>query len=573
MEAGAQGSGARGRARWSCVAMLLVAGCGGAAAEEVSGPVRVAPVRATEAEAHWTDDFFPARTGGSVEHREWGSHVALIYAGRVYASNGDDMPTQVLAAAFALAFAEPRDEAPRAALIGVGSGVELAVLLQLGASVDLYEPRAELVQNVHHLVGRLGWTVDDLDVTERGLHHPRLRIIDARESAPRQPPRYDVILHGIAVSVYSGAPPLFHVERFERLRDHLAPGGVLGIHQQLYDIRDDVHRRMVATFAAAFPEAIAVVPEDLSSDSLLYGARHPLRIDAGRARELHAGLAGLRAAAPHDPWADPVDLAARVLFSSRDELLRFSDAAPIYRASTGTAMQERDWFIRPPLPDAAEDDAEGLDRWEAAVAEARAELGISETYLAAFYEPVVWHGNPCDDGDCRLLVGFDGSLLVRLAERQIAHGQLARVPDTLQAAVDRGADPALVARATELATLFLRDDRPPVDAAAILDVPASNPAVATFAQGPMAAHRVETLLTALRAQGQPVDDARARLLELMATVAEEGPARELADAVAEDGSLIQAHPEARWYLARAYFHDFLYARAVEWAKAYLAGSP
>ena len=561
------------RALRALAALVVATGCGAVAPAPI--PVaNVAAVEEGETDAHWADDFLPDRTEGAVEHREWGRHVALIYAGRVYASNGDDMPAQILAPVFALAFAEPAADPPRVALIGVGSGVELAVLLHIGATVDVYEGRPELLRNVHHLTSRVGWTVDGLKITDRGLAHPRLRIVTSRLAAPPRPPTYHVILHANAVSVFSGGPPLFQVERFERLRDRLSPGGVLGIHQQLYDVRPDVHRRMVATFAAAFPEAISTVSEDLSSHSFLYGARHPLRIDAARTRELHVATAELRATERRDPWPNPIDLAARVLLRSRSEILTFSEGEAPYRA--GRPMTENRWFRRLPQPDDSDDDEEAWKRWESANGAALAEMGISPAYLATIYQPDAWHGFPCDGGQCPLLRGFDGTGLARLARRQVAHGQLSRASETLRAAEARDGDPAAIEHVVALVRLFLGDEPPPTDLAALLGLSPTDPQALALREAMSVSHRsdfpgprVNELIGELRARGAILDPVGERMVELIATLSEEAPALELADALSAETAFIQTHPEVRWWLARAYWNELLYDRAVDWAERHL----
>src|SRR5262249_19141622 len=68
------------------------------------------------------------------------THYALKNNGKVDASNGDDMPTQVLVSAFPLLLHPPGPEQANVAIVGWGSGVTVGTTLQFPVrQVDVVE--------------------------------------------------------------------------------------------------------------------------------------------------------------------------------------------------------------------------------------------------------------------------------------------------------------------------------------------------------------------------------------------------------------------------------------------------
>jgi len=69
--------------------MCLVSACGGSAATSGTS-------RAVTADGSWHDDFFPERREGEAVLWTWGTYHSLAYDHRVFASNSDDMSSQVV---------------------------------------------------------------------------------------------------------------------------------------------------------------------------------------------------------------------------------------------------------------------------------------------------------------------------------------------------------------------------------------------------------------------------------------------------------------------------------------------
>lgn len=315
-------------------ALLFAVACGGA------------PPRAATPAPHWTDDFFVERPGCAPAVQDWGTTLALSCGNHIYASRGDDMPTQVLAALGPLAASHVAE--PHVALLGIGSGVELGTFLAAGAYVDLYEPDPALLSIAHFLAPQSG-LVYEADVPV----HPRLHIVTGRADAPAEAPTYDIIAHANATTVLSFPPRVFVRERLERLVGHLAPGGVMGAHLQLYEIHVASYQRFAATFAAAFgtsassSDVLVLAGDARSSDSLFLGSRGPIVLAPERLATLTAmeALASLRTSARLD---GPLDLYARVLFSSRTELETWSPLARPY--TEADPFPPAAWPRRPEQP-------------------------------------------------------------------------------------------------------------------------------------------------------------------------------------------------------------------------------
>jgi len=417
--------------RHACLsACLLLGSCGGASHEPTAGP---------GARSTWAAALFPAQNEGAARVDVWGTHIALVHAGQVYASNGEDLPTEIMSGLVPTLLSAERAPRARAALVGIGSGVELSVLLDSGvASVDLFEPSVSLLRNAQglghtsHLRFRRGVPV-----------HERLRLMRSAGALPSTAPRWDLIVHASGMTSISEPRRLYTRERLERLRDLLTDDGVLLIHAQLYEIHVSTYRKLLRTFAAAFPNVLVLVSEDLSSDTLLVGSRAPLRLslDALTSKLADERVAAWSAAA-HLRGA--TDLAARVLFRDRSEVVRFAGETDVY--TEREPMTPAEMPRRPPIPDPEQWESAG-DRWDAENAHFQSQF--DEAMIAGFYSASWPFGRPCETRRnpvvCPLLGGTapDQPRLIDLAVSQMRHAQTARAGETLGIAERRGDTPAL----------------------------------------------------------------------------------------------------------------------------------
>lgn len=275
----------------------------------------------------------------------WGRHFALKNNGKVDASNGDDMPTQIVVAAYPLLFHPRGPGGLEVAVIGFGSGVTVGSALQFPVRhVDTVELESAVVAAsvvfgavdgepadpefaVNHLVYRRPddpayrhgdpdtWVIDD-----------RLRIFnnDGRNFLASTDKRYDVIISEPSNPWITGVANMFTAESFASSAAALAPGGVFGQWVQLYELSPENIKVIFRTFASVFPHVALLAAEDLSSDTVLLGSFEPLSFDLariGRAMEDPKVASELERAY----LLSPTDVTARVLLVDREELVAYTD--------------------------------------------------------------------------------------------------------------------------------------------------------------------------------------------------------------------------------------------------------
>ena len=357
------------------VTALFAMGCGGAACP---GRVEVATVTRTMS---LESALFPESSVRELRADEYGTHIALLADSHVYASNGDDLPAMIGAAAFALLVhpREPREL--RCATIGAGSTVEASALAALGCGeVHVFERRDELFANANHL-GE--WA--DRRLRPHGSDRPFAVVRQAPEG------RYDVIVEAVGSTVLHRPHRLFSVERFTRLAALLAPDGVFVEHVQLYEIQGNTHRRMLRTLAEAFEQLVVFSPDALSSDSFVVASHAALGLNLARAEEWMSDphtrkwTEGMNYRSPYDPLS-------RIMLTNREEVLRCADdAAPFTLADP---LDPASMPQRPPSPPPAAWDSESFVReYDAALSVFLAQF--DETFLGTFYS-VGWpYGDAC----------------------------------------------------------------------------------------------------------------------------------------------------------------------------------
>ncbi|MBW2464707.1 MAG: fused MFS/spermidine synthase, partial [Deltaproteobacteria bacterium] len=163
----------------------------------------------------------------TVSVERWGRHYALKNNGKVDASNGDDMPTQIMVSAFPLLMHEAGPEDLDIAIIGFGSGVTVGSTLEFPVrSVDVIElersvPEAsQFFQDVNHL----NYTLDDYPYVEAD----RLTVIndDGRNYLASTDRTYDIIMSEPSNPWITGVSDLFTTDHFRITKESLNPGGI-----------------------------------------------------------------------------------------------------------------------------------------------------------------------------------------------------------------------------------------------------------------------------------------------------------------------------------------------------------
>ncbi|MCA9495091.1 MAG: hypothetical protein KC621_34420, partial [Myxococcales bacterium] len=171
----------------------------------------------------------------------------LSINGKVDASTGDDMPTQVLSGEIPVRIApDPR----RVLVVGLASGVtagavlerpgvEELVVLEIEPAVVAAEPWFRAVNGSPTLDPRTTLVVDD-----------------ARAWLTRSGRTFDVVVSEPSNPWISGVSSLFTIEYWTLLRDHLAPDGVVCQWIQLYGMGTDELRGLMRTFREVYPDAV-----------------------------------------------------------------------------------------------------------------------------------------------------------------------------------------------------------------------------------------------------------------------------------------------------------------------------
>jgi spermidine synthase len=212
----------------------------------------------------------------TVSIERWSKTIALKNNGKVDASNGDDMSTQIMVGLMPLVFwsaAHPGSANPRAAVIGFGSGVTVGAVTQypLGhADVVELEPAV-----VHAGAKYFGpWN-----------HHPeanaKVKVIigDGRNFLTQARDKYDVIVSEPSNPWITGVSNLFTVDYWQLARGRLADDGVFCQWAQLYEMSSKNIKTILRSFAEVFPYTYVFAAEDLSSDVILVATNHPLPLD------------------------------------------------------------------------------------------------------------------------------------------------------------------------------------------------------------------------------------------------------------------------------------------------------
>jgi spermidine synthase len=258
----------------------------------------------------------------TVSVERWGRHYSLKNNGKVEASNGDDMPTQIMVAAFPLLMHRSGPEDLDVAIIGVGSGVTVGAALQFPVrSVEAVELEPAVIE-----ASRFFADVNHLDYDEAGrITNPRLSVLhdDGRNHLAATRKQYDVIISEPSNPWLTGVSDLFTDEHFRLTKRRLRPGGVYCQWAQLYELSPENVKIIYRTFAKRFRHVVAFSAEDLSSDTVLVGSDAPLDADLGRLRktfEIPSVAAELNRAYIHQPF----DVIARVLLADRDEVERYA---------------------------------------------------------------------------------------------------------------------------------------------------------------------------------------------------------------------------------------------------------
>ncbi len=312
--------------------------------------------------------FYRDGKSGSVAVTRLGPRTILRINGKVDASTGSDMPTQLMLAHLPLlAHPAPRD----VFVLGLGSGVTAAaVLAHPVGSVDVLELEPAVIEASRFFAAGQG----------RSLADPRLRMVigDGRSFLRATSARYDVVISEPSNPWIQGMAGLFSVEFFRHARERLRPGGVMVQWLQTYNLAPEDLRMVVATFRSVFP--VASVWQPVVGDLLLLGRMEASPLDLRNIRARWDALPGLRAdfeRMPMGSWAgmlgsfvlgeaDAARLADGARLNTDDRLpLEWSAPRSLYLDTTPSNVALLSTFRRATLPDLVPGSEGELDRAEA----------------------------------------------------------------------------------------------------------------------------------------------------------------------------------------------------------------
>jgi spermidine synthase len=235
---------------------------------------------------HYADSdvvYFEEGNNATISVRRGNNYIGLRTNGKVDASNGNDMTTQLLMA-YLPGLYDPSPE--HVLVIGYGSGVT--------AGAATVFPETTLIECVEIEPAMFGAGRFFGDLNRQSYAHPKVRLIeaDARNYLNETRETYDVIISEPSNPWIAGVGSLFTAEFYERAAQALEPDGVFAQWVQLYELSPEDVRMVLGEFQRQFPE---VLVWDMGvGDLVLLGSREPLRFDADRLDAIFAGDPSVR---------------------------------------------------------------------------------------------------------------------------------------------------------------------------------------------------------------------------------------------------------------------------------------
>ena len=169
----------------------------------------------------------------------------LSINGKVDASTGDDMPTQILSGQLPLQI-HPSSDTKRTLVIGLASGVTANEAYKSGGKpLTIVELEPAIVEAATYF----------RSVNESIFEKPdvEIRVADARAILARENTMYDVIVSEPSNPWITGVSNLFTVEYWKLGRKRLSSNGVFCQWVQLYALPPDAFRSLIASYLQVFP--------------------------------------------------------------------------------------------------------------------------------------------------------------------------------------------------------------------------------------------------------------------------------------------------------------------------------
>ena len=242
--------------------------------------------------------------------------TSLRVDGKVDASNGLDMPTQLMLGHLPVLL-HPRAE--RVLVIGLGSGVTVGAVAQHPAvrEIDVVELEAAVAEASRFFAQE----------NRHALRDPRVRLVigDGRNFILATTKRYDAISAEPSNPWMAGVANLFSRDFYRLARERLADGGIMVQWLHGYSLFPRELRMIVATFRGVFPHT--TLWRTISGDYLLVGTPAPLVVDYALLEQRMGGPGTIREDMTSLRLDLPVDLLT-LFFVDEAGLTRFAAGAP-----------------------------------------------------------------------------------------------------------------------------------------------------------------------------------------------------------------------------------------------------
>lgn len=205
-----------------------------------------------------------------------GGILAMFINGKVDATNGPDMPTQIMLAHVPLLLAS---NARTVLNIGHGSGVTCgSVLKHPIKKLDTVEISPAVVAASRFYDEISGAPLQD--------SRTRLFVSDAGLFVKRGKQPYDIIINEPSKPWAAGIGNLFSLEFYRACRERLAPDGIMAQWLHTSEMDSDTFRLILRTFSAIFPDS--KIWTTGANDILLVGAMPDYRRDLEASRKRFA---------------------------------------------------------------------------------------------------------------------------------------------------------------------------------------------------------------------------------------------------------------------------------------------
>lgn len=198
-------------------------------------------------------------------------HLALAIDGKVDASTGADLETEVLSGHLPLLF---RPHAAEVLVVGYASGITVgSVLTHPVKDITAVEIEPAVVEASRHFDEFNGMPLSD----------PRVRLVidDARNFLLVTERKFDVIISEPSNPWMSGPAKLFTREFFDLAKTRLRRGGIFCQWLQAYGMSSEDLRILLRTVQTVFPHL--AVFQTSPGDLLVIGSEGPLSFDVARA--------------------------------------------------------------------------------------------------------------------------------------------------------------------------------------------------------------------------------------------------------------------------------------------------